>query len=71
MKVLDRGRLHISAVSCGMAQRILDEAVAYAKERRQLGKRIGEFQRLQRCFADAGHMCSIASSSAVRSPPIS
>lgn len=44
MKVLDRGRLHISAVACGMAQRILDEAVAYARERRQFGKRIGDFQ---------------------------
>jgi alkylation response protein AidB-like acyl-CoA dehydrogenase len=38
MKVLDRGRLHISAVACGMAQRILDEAVNYAKERKQFGQ---------------------------------
>lgn len=53
MKVLDRGRLHISAVSCGMAQRILDEAVAYAKERRQFGKRIGEFQLIQAMLADS------------------
>jgi acyl-CoA dehydrogenase len=35
MKVLDRGRLHISAVACGMAQRILNEAVTYARERKQ------------------------------------
>jgi acyl-CoA dehydrogenase len=47
MKVLDRGRLHISAVACGMAQRILDEAVAYAQQRKQFGKRIGEFQLIQ------------------------
>jgi acyl-CoA dehydrogenase len=53
MKVLDRGRLHISAVSCGMAQRILNEAVAYAKERRQFGKRIGEFQLIQAMLADS------------------
>ena len=53
MKVLDRGRLHISAVSCGMAQRILDESVAYAKERRQFGKRIGEFQLIQAMLADS------------------
>lgn len=53
MKVLDRGRLHISAVSCGMAQRILDAAVAYAKERRQFGKRIGEFQLIQAMLADS------------------
>lgn len=53
MKVLDRGRLHIAAVSCGMAQRILDEAVAYARERRQFGKRIGEFQLIQAMLADS------------------
>ena len=53
MKVLDRGRLHISAVSCGMAQRILDESVAYARERRQFGKRIGDFQLVQAMLADS------------------
>ncbi len=53
MKVLDRGRLHISAVSCGMAQRILNEAVAYARERKQFGKRIGDFQLIQAMLADA------------------
>ena len=34
MKVLDRGRLHISAVSCGMAHRIIEEATAYARDRK-------------------------------------
>jgi len=53
MKVLDRGRLHISAVACGMAQRILDEAVAYARERKQFGKRIGDFQLVQAMLADS------------------
>ena len=53
MKVLDRGRLHISAVACGMAQRILDESVRYAKERKQFGKRIGEFQLIQAMLADS------------------
>jgi acyl-CoA dehydrogenase len=53
MKVLDRGRLHISAVACGMAQRILDEAVAYAQQRKQFGKRIGEFQLIQAMLADS------------------
>ncbi len=52
MKVLDRGRLHISAVACGMAQRILQESVAYAKERKQFGKAIGEFQLIQAMLAD-------------------
>jgi acyl-CoA dehydrogenase len=53
MKVLDRGRLHISAVACGMAQRILNEAVAYARERRQFGQRIGDFQLVQAMLADS------------------
>jgi len=53
MKVLDRGRLHISAVACGMAQRILNESVRYAKDRHQFGKSIGEFQLIQAMLADA------------------
>ncbi len=53
MKVLDRGRLHISAVACGMAQRILDEAVRYARERKQFGQRIGDFQLIQAMLADS------------------
>jgi len=53
MKVLDRGRLHISAVACGMARRILDESVAYARERKQFGKRIGDFQLIQAMLADS------------------
>jgi acyl-CoA dehydrogenase len=53
MKVLDRGRLHISAIACGQAQRILDESVAYAKERKQFGSRIGDFQLIQAMLADS------------------
>ena len=53
MKVLDRGRLHISAVACGMAQRILNESVRYSKDRHQFGKSIGEFQLIQAMLADA------------------
>jgi acyl-CoA dehydrogenase len=53
MKVLDRGRLNISAVSCGMASRILDESVRYACERKQFGKPIGEFQLIQAMLADS------------------
>ena len=53
MKVLDRGRLHISAVACGMARRILDESVAYARDRKQFGKRIGDFQLIQAMLADS------------------
>jgi acyl-CoA dehydrogenase len=53
MKVLDRGRLHISAVACGMAQRILRESIRYARERRQFGRPIGEFQLVQAMLADS------------------
>jgi acyl-CoA dehydrogenase len=53
MKVLDRGRLHISAVACGMAQRIMQEATAYARDRQQFGKAIGEFQLIQAMLADS------------------
>lgn len=53
MKVLDRGRLNISAVSCGAASRILDEAARYARERKQFGKAIGEFQLIQAMLADS------------------
>ncbi|MBU6206127.1 MAG: acyl-CoA/acyl-ACP dehydrogenase, partial [Alphaproteobacteria bacterium] len=49
----DRGRLHISAVACGMAQRILNEAVRFARERKQFGKRIGDFQLVQAMLADS------------------
>jgi acyl-CoA dehydrogenase len=53
MKVLDRGRLHVSALACGMAQRILQESIAYAQERKQFGQRIGEFQLVQAMLADS------------------
>lgn len=53
MKVLDRGRLHMAALACGMAQRILDESVRYARERRQFGERIGDFQLVQALLADS------------------
>jgi acyl-CoA dehydrogenase len=53
MKVLDRGRLHLSALACGVAQRVLNESVAYAKERRQFGQRIGDFQLVQAMLADS------------------
>lgn len=53
MKVLDRGRLNISAVSCGLASRILDESRRYARERKQFGKPIGEFQLIQAMLANS------------------
>lgn len=53
MKVLDKGRLHISALACGMAQRILQESIAYAQQRKQFGQRIGDFQLVQAMLADS------------------
>lgn len=53
MKVLDRGRIHLSGVCVGAAQRLLDEALAYALERRQFGQPIAEFQLIQAMLADS------------------
>jgi acyl-CoA dehydrogenase len=53
MKVLDRGRLNMSAVACGIAQRVLDESARYARERKQFGKKLGEFQLIQAMLADS------------------
>ncbi len=52
MAGLDGGRLNIGACSLGGAQRCLDEAIAYTKERRQFGKAIAEFQNTQFVLAD-------------------
>jgi len=53
MKVLDRGRLHISAVCVGAARRLLQDSLRYAAERRQFGKPIAEFQLVQAMLADS------------------
>lgn len=53
MKVLDRGRIHISALACGMSERLIEESVRYAVERRQFGRPIGEFQLIQGMLADS------------------
>ena len=52
MMGIDGGRLNIGACSLGGAQRCLDEAVAYTKDRRQFGKAIAEFQNTQFMLAD-------------------
>ncbi|WP_079213140.1 acyl-CoA dehydrogenase family protein [Brucella pituitosa] len=52
MKVLNRGRLHISSVCTGMAERLIDEAVGFAKTRVQFGKPIAEHQMIQAMLAD-------------------
>jgi alkylation response protein AidB-like acyl-CoA dehydrogenase len=52
MKALDVGRIGIAAQSIGVAQGALDEAVKYAKERKQFGKRIADFQAINFMLAD-------------------
>ncbi|MGI5206502.1 acyl-CoA dehydrogenase family protein [Spirillospora sp. CA-108201] len=53
MASLAHGRVSIAAVCVGLAQRILDETVAYAKERSQGGRAIGEYQLIQGLIADS------------------
>jgi acyl-CoA dehydrogenase len=52
MMGLDGGRLNIGACSLGGAQRCLDEAVRYTKERQQFGQPIADFQNTQFMLAD-------------------
>ncbi|WP_076072998.1 acyl-CoA dehydrogenase family protein [Sphingomonas montana] len=52
MSGLDGGRLNIGACSLGGAQRCLDEAIGYTRDRRQFGKAIVEFQNTQFVLAD-------------------
>jgi acyl-CoA dehydrogenase len=53
MRVLDRGRLHISAVCVGIAERLIADAVAYATDRRQFGRPLSDFQLIQAMIADS------------------
>ena len=53
MSVLDKGRLHISAVATGVSKRLIREMVNYALERKQFGKPIFEHQMLQALIADS------------------
>jgi acyl-CoA dehydrogenase len=52
MQVLDRGRLHISSVCVGVAERLIEESVRYAAERKQFGQPIANFQMIQAQLAD-------------------
>src|SRR5256714_4747548 len=52
MRALDSGRIGISAQAVGLAQGALDDAVAYARERKQFGKPIAELQTIQNKVAD-------------------
>jgi len=56
MKALNKQRINLSALAVGPAIRMLDEAIAYARERRQFGSPIGEFQLVQAMLAE----CKVA-----------
>lgn len=53
MKTLDKGRLHIAAICIGAAERMLEDALRYAMDRKQFGKPIAEFQLVQAMLADS------------------
>ncbi|MCX4832403.1 acyl-CoA dehydrogenase family protein [Streptomyces sp. NBC_00006] len=52
LRILDEGRVAISALATGLAQGCVDESVKYAKERRAFGHHIGSYQAIQFKIAD-------------------
>jgi len=52
LKILDGGRISIAALGLGMAQGALEAATCYAKQRKQFGQAISEFQAIQFKLAD-------------------
>jgi alkylation response protein AidB-like acyl-CoA dehydrogenase len=52
MSVLDKGRVGIAALALGILQAALEASIAYAKERRQFGQPIAQFQAVQWLIAD-------------------
>ena len=52
MRTFERRRPGIAAQAVGIAQGALEAAARYAAERRQFGKRIGDFQMVQAMLAD-------------------
>lgn len=53
MRILDRGRIQIASVCCGVAERLIHESLSYATERRQFGRPIADFQLVQAMLADS------------------
>lgn len=53
MKVLDKGRIHIAAICVGVAERMLEDTLHYAIERKQFGERVADFQLVQGMLADS------------------
>lgn len=53
MRVLDRGRIHVAALATGACRRLIAEMVGFAKQRKQFGKPIAEYQLIQAMIADS------------------
>ncbi len=53
MQILDRGRVSIAAMALGLGTGALEMAVSYAKDRKQFGKPIADFQAIQWMLADS------------------
>jgi acyl-CoA dehydrogenase len=53
MQAIDKSRLHIAAVCTGLTNRLIDEALNYAVERKQFGEPIAQFQLIQAMLADS------------------
>ena len=53
LRGINHARTHVAATAVGQATRILDEALAYARERQQFGQPIGEFGTIQALLADS------------------
>src|SRR5437667_2864889 len=52
LQILEGGRISIAALAVGMAQGAYDTAASHAKQRKQFGRPIGEFQAIQFKLAD-------------------
>ena len=53
MKVLDKGRLHISGICVGLSERLLYESLKFSTNRKQFGEEISNFQLVQAMIADS------------------
>ncbi|MGD9867725.1 MAG: acyl-CoA dehydrogenase family protein [Hyphomicrobiales bacterium] len=62
MKILDRGRLTISGMFVGNAERLIRDCLRYALDRKQFGKPVAEFQLVQAMLADCETECYAAKS---------